>query len=256
MTQAKDGVGTYGEPVLRNAREPLLPPLTPQAELALLCRTLHREGYADHIAGHVTIKQADGTMLVNPWELAWDEVTASDVLCIDAEGKIIAGKWSVTPAITLHVAIHARRKDVCVIIHNHSRFGTIWANARRVPPVLDQTGSYVDGDLVLVDEYEGSVDEGAAAESCAAALGNAKWALLANHGVLVVADSVRQAHLRAITLEWRARQAWYLAALGGGVAMPEAQAAQLGARVDSEGFPFLWEAMARREIRLDPAVLT
>jgi ribulose-5-phosphate 4-epimerase/fuculose-1-phosphate aldolase len=195
-------------------------------------------------------------MFVNPWELAWDEVTASDVLHINPEGRIIEGRWNVTPAIILHVAIHARRKDVSVILHNHSRFGTIWANARRVPPVFDQTGSYVDGDIVMIEEYEGAVDGWAAAEKCADALGSAKWALLANHGVLVLAANVRQAHLRAITLEWRAQQAWYLAALGGGVVMPANQASQLGARVDKEGFPYLWEAMARREIRLDPGVLT
>jgi ribulose-5-phosphate 4-epimerase/fuculose-1-phosphate aldolase len=255
-TQMNDTAEMHRDRAPRKGRHPLLPRLTPQAELALLCRTLHREGYADHIAGHISVSQGDGTMLVNPWELAWDEVTASDILRIDSDGRVIAGDWNVTPAIPLHLAIHARRNDVRVIIHNHSRFGTLWANARRIPPIHDQTGSYVDGPLMLVDEYEGSVDGEEAADSCAIALGNAKWALLANHGVLIVAGSVRQAHLRAVTLEWRARQAWQLAALGGGAAMPDEQANALGARVDSEGFPFLWEAMARREIRLDPAVLS
>lgn len=233
----------------------LIPELGPRAELALLCRTLHREGYADHIAGHISVRQPDGSLLVNPWELAWDEISACDVLRIDRDGRILEGDWNLTPAIGLHLAILARRDDVKVIIHNHSRFGTLWANAGRVPPIFDQTGSYVDGELVLVDEFTGTVDGPDAAANCAAALGEAKWALLTNHGVLVVADSVRQAHLRAVTLEWRARQAWYLAAIGGGVPMSEAQAQAVGGRVDSEGFPFLWEAMARREIRLDRSVL-
>ena len=240
----------------RPGRWALLPPLSPEAELALLCRALHREGYADHIAGHITIKQPDGTMLVNPWELAWDELTASDVLRLDRDGQVISGEWNVTPAIPLHVAIHQRRKDVQVIIHNHSMFGTLWADARKIPSIFDQTGSYVDGDLVLVDEYSGTVDGREAAESCAESLGDAKWALLANHGVLIVARDVRQAHLRAITLEWRARQAWHLAAMRAKVPMAQAQALAVGGRVDSEGFPFLWEAMARREIRLDPNVLS
>jgi len=234
----------------------LIPALTAAAELALLCRTLHREGYADHIAGHISVKQPDGTMLVNPWELAWDEVTASDIIRVDQTGAVVEGQWSITPAISLHVAIHKRRPDVVVIIHNHAQFGTLWANAGRVPPIFDQTGAYVDGELILVDEFSGTVDGLEAADSCAEALGSAKWALLANHGVLIVADHVRQAHLRAVTLEWRARQAWRLAAIGGGVPMTGVQAQKVGGRVDSEGFPFLWEAMARREIRLDPGVLS
>jgi ribulose-5-phosphate 4-epimerase/fuculose-1-phosphate aldolase len=229
--------------------------LTPAAELALLCRSLYREGYDDHIAGHITVQQDDGTMLVNPWQLAWDEVRASDILRLDDKGQVIEGDWSVTPAILLHTSIHTHRTDAKVIIHNHSRFGTIWANAGQEPPIYDQTGSYVDGELKIIDEFTGTVDGVAAADSCAKALGDAKWALLANHGVLIVADGVRQAHLRAVTLEWRARQAWHLAAIGAGVPMCEEQAGAVGGRVDNEGYPFLWEAMARREIRLDPAVL-
>ncbi|WP_067902681.1 class II aldolase/adducin family protein [Actinomadura chibensis] len=56
----------------------------------------------------------------------------------------------------------------------------------------------------------------AEAEEAVAAVGDAQLALLANHGVLVLADNIRQAHLRAVTLEW--------------------------------------EAMVRKELRLDPAL--
>jgi ribulose-5-phosphate 4-epimerase/fuculose-1-phosphate aldolase len=256
MEQLVELADPFGHRAPRRRRKPLLPPLTQKAELALLCRALYREGYADHIAGHISIKQPDGTLLVNPWELAWDEVTASDMIRVDRQGAVIEGDWNITPAISLHLAIHRRRDDVGVIIHNHAQFGTLWANAKRVPPVFDQTSSYVDGELVLFDEFTGTVDGEDAADGCAGALGNAKWALLANHGVLIVADDVRQAHLRAVTLEWRARQAWHLAAIGGGVPMSEVQAQAVGGRVDSEGFPFLWEAMARREIKLEPEVLS
>jgi ribulose-5-phosphate 4-epimerase/fuculose-1-phosphate aldolase len=235
--------------------EPLLPPLTPRAELALLCRALFYEGYDDHIAGHITLKQADGTSLCSPWELAWDEVRARDVIRLNGKGQVIEGHWNVTPAIGLHLAIHAHRPDVGVVIHNHSRFGTLWANARRIPPIHDQTSAQVDGDPVLVDEYNAPANDLSEAENCARSLGQAKFALLANHGVLVVARDIRQAHLRAVTLEWRCRQAWMMEAIGGGAPMPDAVAKHVGAMIDGNGFPFLWEAMARRELRRDPTVL-
>jgi ribulose-5-phosphate 4-epimerase/fuculose-1-phosphate aldolase len=168
---------------------------------------------------------------------------------------VIEGRWNVTPAIGLHLAIHARRPDVRVVIHNHSRFGTLWANARRTPAIHDQTSAQVDGDPVLVDEYNAPVNERSEAEHCAEALGRAKFALLANHGVLIVAADVRQAHLRAVTLEWRCRQAWMMEAIGGGAPIPEAVADRIGAMIDGNGFPFLWEAMVRRELRRDPTVL-
>jgi ribulose-5-phosphate 4-epimerase/fuculose-1-phosphate aldolase len=243
-------------PLIPNpGRYPILPELTPHQQVALLCRVLFAEGYNDHIAGHITYRMDDGTMLVNPWELAWDEVCASDILTIDAQGKIIDGQWNVTPAINVHRDMHALRHDVRVVIHNHPEWGSVWAACKRVPPVYDQTSSLVDTDPAIYDEYRGTVNDDASGRAAVDALGDHKWALLANHGVFLVARDIRQAHLRAITLEWRCRLAWRVEQLGGGQPVAPETAAAMGAMTDGNGFPFLWEAMARRELRRDPRVL-
>lgn len=239
----------------RPGRSPLLPTLTPRQHLALLCRVLHREGYNDHIAGHITVKQPDGTYFANPWELTWAEVTASDILHLDEGGKVIEGEWNITPAINLHIDVHSARHDVSVVIHNHPSWGSVWSAVGRVPPIYDQTSAMVDSDPVYYDEYRGTVEDGAAGRAAANALGQEKWALLANHGVLIVAKNIRQAHLRAITLEWRCKMAWRVELLGGGTPLPASVATETGRRTDENGFPFLWEAMARDEIRRDPSVL-
>lgn len=236
-------------------RYPILPSLTTRQELALLCRVLFREGYDDHIAGHITYRQDDGTLLVNPWELAWDEVCASDMLTIDSGGNILDGRWNVTPAINVHRDLHALREDVRVVIHNHPEWGSVWAACKRIPPIYDQTSALVDTDPVLYDEYRGTVNDDEQGKAAVTALGEHKWALLANHGVFLVARDLRQAHLRAITLEWRCRLAWRVETLGGGSPLDAGVATQMGQRTDANGFPFLWEAMARREIRRDPRVL-
>lgn len=239
----------------RPGRYALLPELTPQQSVALLCRVLHREGYNDHIAGHITVRQDDGTYLSNPWELTWGEVTASDIVRLNQEGQVIEGEWNITPAINLHIDVHAARHDVEVVIHNHPQWGSVWSAAKRIPPIYDQTSALVDSDPVLYDEYRGTVEDGERGRAVVDALGQEKWALLANHGVLVVANGIRQAHLRAITLEWRSRLAWQVETLGGGSALPSSVANATGQRTDTHGFPFLWEAMAREEIRRDPTVL-
>ena len=236
-------------------RYDILPPLTPRQELALLCRVLFKEGYNDHIAGHITYRQPDGTLLANPWELAWDEVCASDILTLNDKGEVIDGKWNITPAVNLHRDMHQLRHDARVVIHNHPEWGSVWAAARRIPPVYDQTSAMVDTDPVVYDEYRGTVNDDVAGRAAVEALGEHKWALLANHGVFLVARDIRQAHLRALTLEWRCRLAWRVEALGGGTALPEATVNAMGQMTDGNGFPFLWEAMARRELRLDPTVL-
>lgn len=235
-------------------RTPLLPDLSEEAQVALMCRMLFREGWNEHIAGHITYRTSEGRMLSNPWELAWDEVCAGDIVEVDAQGKVARGEWNVTPAIGLHLQLHALRPDVHVVIHNHCQWSGIWANLHRVPAVYDQASAYVDGPLPLYNEYDGTFEDTDKTLQAARALGDAKWALLANHGSLVVGKDLRQAHLRAITLEWRSKRAYEVELAGGGVALTEEQIAAI-ALPDANGFPFLWEAMARRELRRDPSVL-
>ena len=73
--------------------------------------------------------------------------------------------------------------------------------------------------------------------------------------MFIVAKDIRQAHLRAITLEHRCRLAWQVEALGGGQPISDPETLRVAQMSDDLGFPFLWEAMARREIRHDPSVL-
>ncbi len=238
-----------------NPMAPALPELSPAAEVALLARMLHREGYDDHLAGHITYRQPDDTFLVNPFGLTWDEVRASDIMRIDIDGTVLDGPWTVTPAITLHLELHRARDNVGVAVHNHPRWGTIWADVGRVPPVYDQTSAMVAGDIAVYDEYEGAVNDVANARKAVEALGDARMALLANHGVLVVGSDIRQAHHRCLTLEWRCRQAWHVEAVGGGVEMKPEVHERFGGVFDHVSFPGLFEAMARRELRGDPSVL-
>jgi ribulose-5-phosphate 4-epimerase/fuculose-1-phosphate aldolase len=235
-------------------RRPLLPELSEQAQVALMCRMLFHEGWNEHIAGHITYRLDDGRILANPWELAWDEVTAGDILTLDDSGAVTEGEWNITPAIGLHLHLHKLRPEVNVVIHNHAHWSGIWANLHKVPPVYDQAGAYVDGPLPLFDEYGGTLEDEDKSLAAAKALGDAKWALLANHGSLVVGRDLRQAHLRVTTLEWRSKRAYEVELVGGGVPLGDDKVAET-ALPDAHGFPFLWEAMARREIRRDPTVL-
>ena len=234
---------------------PPLPDLTPAQELALLARCLFSEGYDDHLAGHITYKQPDGTFLVNPFGLTWDELRAGDVMHMDADGNELDGTWTITPAITLHVELHKARHDVGVAIHNHSRWGTLWADIGRVPPIYDQTSALFHGDVALYDEYWGSVDDPTNAQAAVKAMGSANVGLLANHGVLVLARDIEQAYLRAMAFEWRCRQAWHVAAAGGGVPMNPTAARNYGDFFNTHQFTGLFEAMARRELRKDPTIL-
>jgi len=232
----------------------LLPDLSPEEELTILARTLWREGYDDHLAGHITINRGDGTLLCNPWLLSWAEFRPSDVIRIDLDGNVVEGNWPMPPGATIHLELHRARPGVGVAVHSHPRFGTIWADLHQIPDVLDQSSGLGGGKVALVDEYRGAVNDQGAARAAIEAFGDADLGLLANHGVLIVGSTIRAAHQRAVAFEQRCRNAWHAAAAGKGVPLPADIRAALE-KSDGNKFLGFWEVMARQELAADPSLL-
>ena len=237
-------------------RDKLIPDLSERDELVLLARTLWREGYNDHLAGHITCNLGDGTLLCNPWLLRWDEIRPADVIRIDLDGTVVEGDWPAPLGIPLHLELHKRRADVTWAVHNHPLFGTVWADMGEVPPILDQSSALGGGDLVVVNEYEGAVNDPANARRAVERMGNASAALLAGHGVFILGGSARAVHQRAVALEQRCQHAWHVRAAGSPTAsvLPEAFLETMRRSTGDEFIGF-WEAAVRAELRADPALL-
>lgn len=227
-----------------------------RVELAVLARMLWREGFDDRISGHITLRSGD-EMLCTPYGLGWGELTSSDILRIDMSGSILDGRWPVNPAIALHRAIHEFRSDVAVAVHHHPQWATRWAAACRKPGIYDQFSAFAADDLTLYTAYEGGVDDPALARANVEAMGSSNSILLAHHGVLVLASSMAEAHLRCVVLEHRCRMAWHVEALGAKSEVDPVVASTVAAQFDGAGtgWPELYEAMQRREIQSDPRVL-
>ncbi|MGH9028520.1 MAG: class II aldolase/adducin family protein [Acidimicrobiales bacterium] len=234
----------------------LIPDLTPREELVLLARVLWREGYNDHLAGHITCNLGDGTLLCNPWLLTWDELRPSAVLRITLEGQVVEGDWPVPLGIPLHLELHKQRSGVAWAVHNHPLHGTVWADMGEVPPILDQSSALGGGELVLVNEYEGAVNDPANARRAIERMGDATAALLAGHGVLVVGGSARAVHQRAVALEQRCQHAWYVRAASGKCdSVFPGSFLELMRNSRGEEFIGFWEAAVRAELRAEPALL-
>jgi ribulose-5-phosphate 4-epimerase/fuculose-1-phosphate aldolase len=232
---------------------PPLPDLPPEAELAILVRALEAEGYDDHLAGHVTYACSPDTFLIDPFELSWGEVRASDIVKMDCNAHKIAGRYNVTPAAELHVEVRKRRPDAVVIVHNHPRWATVWADLGRVPPIHDQTSAQVSHELHLIDEWGGAEDNRSAAADL---VGNASWALLRNHGVLVIGSSIAEAYLRCFTLEWRCRRAWEVVVAGGAAPVDAELAKRFGRKFEVNAVLRWWESAVRGVLRRDSSVLS
>jgi ribulose-5-phosphate 4-epimerase/fuculose-1-phosphate aldolase len=83
------------------------------------------------------------------------------------------------------------------------------------------------------------------------AMGDADIALLAGHGVFILGPDLPRTHLRAVSFAERCHRAALVEGLGGAKELAPEVSEMLGT-AEFEGF---WEAMARKELRRDPALL-
>ena len=92
------------------------------------------------MTGHITSQVGD-ELLVNPWGLWWGEVSAGDMLTIDAAGAVVSGEWDVTPAVHIHTELHRRRPDATVVVHNHPPYASTLAAIGELPELVHQNSS-------------------------------------------------------------------------------------------------------------------
>ncbi|HZR11918.1 MAG TPA: class II aldolase/adducin family protein [Acidimicrobiia bacterium] len=226
-------------------------------KLACAFRILARTGFSENIAGHITCADSEtGGMWVNPWGLWWDEVRASDVCLVSTEGRVLEGKWDVTPAIHIHTELHRRRADARVVVHNHPYYATVLAAVGVLPDTLHQTACMLDGDLRFVREYTGEIDSGALGAELAERIGDASVVLLANHGVIVTAPTVEEATYRAVSFERACRLMYDTLALERPYTTVDAEIRPaMKASLLERGTDVFWAGAVRMLLREQPEVL-
>ena len=115
--------------------EQLIPDLSPREELVMLARALWREGYNDHLAGHITVNLGDGTLLCNPWLLTWAELRPAQVLRIDSRGpggrRRLAGAPRHPPPPGDAQGAGPTSAGPCTTTPSTARCGPTWARCPR-----------------------------------------------------------------------------------------------------------------------------
>ena len=232
--------------------------LSNEQALAVAFRHLAGIGFAENMAGHITW-QLDGQtdMLVNPWGLWWAELTASDICVVDADARVVRGRWDVTPAIHIHTELHRVRDDARVVIHNHPYYVCVLAALGRLPELLHQTGALFLDDLFLVEEYDGEVDSPSHAAELAAHIGGANLTILANHGVIATGRKLAEAVYRAASIERVCKLAYDVLLAGREpVTMTWSDMAGMQKSLVERAADVYWAGAARMTIKADPDVLS
>jgi ribulose-5-phosphate 4-epimerase/fuculose-1-phosphate aldolase len=141
--------------------------------------------------------------LINPYGLMFDEITASSLIKIDAQGnKVDESPYDVNPAgFTIHSAIHAARHDAQCVLHVHSLNGiAVSAQKQGVLPISQQS-IFVLSSLGYHD-YEGVALRDDEKPRLVADLGPSNsFLMLRNHGLLTLGGTIADAFLSMYLFE-------------------------------------------------------
>ncbi|WP_310468027.1 class II aldolase/adducin family protein [Sphingomonas sp.] len=231
-----------------------------RVDLAAAYRLVAHYGWDDLIFTHLSarIPGPEHHFLLNPYNLMFEEVTASSLVKVDTAGNAVDPTPFITnPAgFTIHSAVHMAREDAQAVMHLHTPHGqAVSAHGEGLLP-LTQTAMLVRGDLAFHD-YEGVAVDLSERERIVADLGDKNAMLLRNHGTLAVGKTVGECFVRLYFLERACQAQIYALSAGDNVNNPPQGSPELAAEQGTVGIALAanllaWPALKRKMMRVDP----
>lgn len=179
-------------------------------ELAAAYRLMALFNMTDLVYTHLSVRLPGEShrYLVNPYGLLFEEITASSLVIVDADGQPRQQtSWPVNPAgFVIHSAIHRSRPDAACVMHSHTVAGMVVAAQDQKILPLNQMNIEFYG-AVGFHGYEGIAadDNLSERERLVRDLGNHCGLILQNHGLLTVGATVAQAFYRMYYMEQACR---------------------------------------------------
>ena len=175
-----------------------------RVDRAACYRLVAHFGWTDLIFTHISarVPGPENHFLLNPYGLYFHETTASSLIKVDLDGKIVMpGTHDINPAgFTIHSAIHAARHDVGCVIHLHTANGCAVAAQKNGLLPISQKAMVVNTMLAYHD-YEGVALDHGERERLVRDLGTNALMILRNHGTLAAASSIPLAFMLMHMLE-------------------------------------------------------
>lgn len=207
-----------GAPLLRN--EPVNAEVlrATRVDLAACFRLAARHGLQEGICNHFSalLPGRPDLFLVNPYGLAFEEITASSLLLCDFDGHVIDGQGAPeATAFHIHARLHKANPRARVAFHSHMPCATALAMLEGEPlRWAGQTALRFWGRVAVDEDYNGLALDEREGDRIAATVGGADIVFLKNHGVMVLAETIAEAWDDLYYLE-RAAQAQILAESAG-----------------------------------------
>ena len=180
---------------------------------------LVRRGLVLYTFGNASgISRQDGLVVIKPSGVAYDRMTADDLVVTDLDGRIVEGNLKPSSDLPTHLALYRAFESIGGVVHTHSTNATSWAQACREIPCLGTThADYFYGPVPVTgpmgaqaigSQYEWNT--GQAIVECFTGRDplHMRAVLVAGHGPFCWGESPADAAHVAVVLEEIARMAY------------------------------------------------
>jgi L-ribulose-5-phosphate 4-epimerase len=101
---------------------------------------LPRLGLVAFTWGNVSARDAaTGAIAIKPSGLPYDNMKAEDMVVVDADGRVLEGKRKPSSDLATHLELYRAFPSAGGVVHTHSIWATVWAQACREIPALGTT---------------------------------------------------------------------------------------------------------------------
>ena len=168
-----------------------------RVNLAACYRLIDHYGMSDLAGTHISarVPGEDNAILINPYGLFFDEITASSLIKVNLDGDVLSeSEYRVNAAgFVIHSAVHEARHDVDCVLHTHTRAGmAVSALKCGLLPMSQHSARFIDN--IGYHDYEGLATNLDERERLVRDLGETNMTLvLHNHGLLTCGRNIAEA---------------------------------------------------------------
>jgi ribulose-5-phosphate 4-epimerase/fuculose-1-phosphate aldolase len=164
-------------------------------DLAAAFRMAARLELHEGVCNHFSMMLPGRRFLINPKGTHFERITASGLILIDENGHTLEGKGR--PPLTghaIHTRIHLKHPHAKVVLHLHAPYSTALTAIRggRLE-MTHQNATRFYGEIAYDDHFNGIAVNTGEGDRMAEAMGGKRVMFLANHGVVVVGETVARA---------------------------------------------------------------
>lgn len=150
------------------------------------CLWLQDTGMVIGTWGNVSVRLDDGTIMVTPSKIDYEDLTPADMAIVDMAGSKLEGEHSPTSEMHVHRLIYVNRPDVGAVVHCHPIYASAMCAADHgIPVIFEEMSQMIGGEIPITAEYVNAGQHVRLGEVTAEALGDKNAVLIRNHALFV-----------------------------------------------------------------------